>query len=195
MDGVLPAPAPDLDHRFLDEVRRASASDPGLEACIQCGTCGGSCPSAASMDHTPRELFALVLAGLRRETLSSNTPWMCLSCYFCTVRCPRAIRIPDVMYGIKSIAVREHLAPERTGADFSKTFIDHIHRFGRSYEMGLVARHYLRHHPLRLPGLAGMGISMLAHGRMGFRPHTIRGVSGLRAILARAAELEREEAA
>jgi len=176
--------------RFLDEVRAVAATNPGIEACIQCGTCGGSCPSAADMDHTPRALFALALAGLRKDVLHSNTPWMCLSCYFCAIRCPKAIRIPDVMYAIKSIATREGIQPEKTGSDFSRTFVGNIEHYGRSFEMGLVARHYLRHYPLRLPGLAPMGIAMLTKGRMGFVPHRIRGLAGLRAMLERAAELE-----
>jgi heterodisulfide reductase subunit C len=177
-------------HKFLDEVRVVAATNPGIEACIQCGTCGGSCPSAADMDHTPRALFALTLAGLRDEALHSNTPWMCLSCYLCAVRCPKAIRIPDVMYAIKAIALREGIKPEKTGSDFSREFVGNIHRYGRSYEMGLVARHYLRHYPLRLPGLAPMGIAMLTKGRMGFVPHRIRGIDGLRTMLDRAGELE-----
>jgi heterodisulfide reductase subunit C len=119
---------------------------------------------------------------------------MCVSCYFCSVRCPQQIHIPDAMYAIKSIAEREGLAPERTGADFSRTFVANIHHFGRSYEMGLVARHYLRHHPLRLPGLVPMGVAMLAKGRMGFVPKRIRGVAGVRAVLERAAEVEVTEA-
>jgi heterodisulfide reductase subunit C len=188
--GLAPAPATGAGRGFLAEIRAASVTDPGLEACIQCGTCGGSCPSADAMDHTPRALFALAMAGFREDVLRSNTPWMCLSCYFCAVRCPQAIRIPDVMYGIKSIATKEGLAPERTGADFSRTFIDNIYRYGRSFELGLVARHYLRHHPLRLPGLAPMGMAMVIKGRMGFAPHRIAGVAGLRAILARATQLE-----
>jgi len=178
------------DRLLLDEVLRVSATRPGLESCVQCGTCGGSCPSAGSMDHTPRLLFALIRAGLRDEALASNTPWLCLSCYFCTVRCPMGIRIPDVMYGIKSIAIANGVAPERTGADFSSVFVGNIERFGRSYEMGLVARHYLRHYPLRLPGLTGMGLSMVGHRRMGFMPQRIKHVDGLRRILARATELE-----
>ena len=177
-------------NRFLDEVRAVAVVDTRLEQCIQCGTCGGSCPSAADMDHTPRALFAMVLAGLRDPVLRSNTPWMCLSCYFCSVRCPQQVHIPDVMYAVKSIAEREHVAPARTGADFSHTFVGNIEHFGRSYEMGLIARHYLRHYPLRLPGLAPMGIAMLTKGRMGFVPKRIRGIAGLRAILQRAAELE-----
>ena len=176
--------------RFIDEIRAATAGDSRIETCIQCGTCSGSCPSAADMDHTPRMLFAMARAGFRHEVLTSNTPWMCVSCYFCSVRCPKEIHIPDVMYAIKSIATREHLAPEATAADFSKTFVDNIHRYGRSYEVGLVARHYLRHYPLRLPGMAPMGIGMVTKGRMDFVPHHITGLPGLRAILARAAELE-----
>lgn len=179
-----------VDRHFVDEISAATGAESRLEMCIQCGTCGGSCPSAADMDHTPRMLFAMARAGLRDEVLRSNTPWMCVSCYFCAVRCPQEIHIPDVMYAIKSIATREGVAPESTGADFSRTFVDNIHRYGRSFEVGLVARHYLRHYPLRLPGIAPMGIGMVTKGRMGFVPHRIRGIAGLRAILARAGELE-----
>jgi heterodisulfide reductase subunit C len=182
-----------ISFRFIDEINAATAGESRLQACIQCGTCGGSCPSAADMDRTPRNLFAMARAGFRYEVLHSNTPWMCVSCYYCAVRCPQEIHIPDVMYAIKSIATRAGVAPERTGADFSRTFVDNIHRYGRSYEVGLVARHYLRHYPLRLPGIAPMGIDMVAKGRMDFIPHRIRGVDGLRAILARAGDIEAEQ--
>lgn len=178
------------DHRVTQEIRSATIGESRLEACIQCGTCGGSCPSASDMDHTPRELFAMARAGMRDEVLRSNTAWMCVSCYFCAVRCPQEIHIPDVMYAIKSIATREGIVPERTARDFSRTFVDNIHRYGRSFEVGLVARHYLRHYPLRLPGMAPMGIGLVTKGRMGFVPHRIRGIAGLRAILARAQVLE-----
>ncbi len=195
MTGELTAPPPTLappppTTRFLGEVTRAAATATRLELCIQCGTCGGSCPSAMDMDHTPRQLFAMVRAGMRDEVLRSNTPWMCLTCNLCVVRCPQEIRIPDVMAVLKSIADREGTTPGSAAPDFSRTFVSNIHRYGRSYEIGLVARHYLRHYPLRLPGMAPAGLSMLAKGRMGFAIHRIRGVKGLNAILERAAELE-----
>jgi heterodisulfide reductase subunit C len=69
-----------IDFGFLEEVVRATASASRLQMCIQCGTCGGSCPSAADMDHTPRMLFAMVRAGMRDAVLRSDTPWMCVSC-------------------------------------------------------------------------------------------------------------------
>lgn len=179
-----------VDHGFLAEVLAAVPGDSRLRLCIQCGTCGGSCPSAADMDHTPRQLFAMVRAGMRDEVLRANTAWMCVSCYYCAVRCPQEVHIPDVMYGLKSIAAREGRSPESAAPDFSRTFIANIARYGRSYEVGLVARHYLRHFPLRLPGMAPAGIGMLASRRMELRPHRIRDVAGLRAILARARALE-----
>jgi len=179
-----------FDHGLLAEVAATVPGDCRLQLCIQCGTCGGSCPSAADMDHTPRQLFAMVRAGMREKALHSNTPWMCVACYYCAVRCPQEVHIPDIMYGLKSIAAREGRSPQSAAPDFSRTFISNIRRFGRSYEMGLVARHYLRHFPLRIPGMTSAGLGMLASGRMELRPHRIRDVAGLRAILARAATLE-----
>jgi hypothetical protein len=43
---------------------------------------------------------------------------------------------------------------------------------------------------LRLPNMTTSGIGMVTKGRMGFRPHHIKGIDGLNAILARATELE-----
>ncbi len=185
-----PAPARVSGGAFLSEVTAAAATPTRLELCIQCGTCGGSCPSAADMEHTPRQLFAMVRAGMRDAVLHSNTPWMCVSCHLCAIRCPQEIRIPDVMGVLKALADREGTTPGSAAPDFSRTFVSNIHRYGRSYEIGLVARHYLRHYPLRLPGMAPAGISMLAKGRMGFGIHRIANVDQLNAILDRAGELE-----
>ena len=185
---VAPTSGPDLG--FLGEVAAAAGRMSRLEMCIQCGTCGGSCPSAAEMDHTPRMLFAMIRAGMREEVMRSNTPWMCVSCYFCAVRCPQDVHIPDVMYALKAIATKAGRYPDATAPDFSRTFVDNIHTYGRSFEVGLIARHYLRHYMTRLPGVAPMGLGMLAKGRLGFRPKRIHDVHGLRAILKRAEELE-----
>jgi len=176
--------------RFLEEVSQATAGVSRLEMCIQCGTCGGSCPSAADMDHTPRMLFAMIRAGMREDALRSNTPWMCVSCYHCVVRCPQNVHIADVMYTLKSMAVRAKLYRDSTAPDFSQSFVDNIETYGRSYEFGLATRHYLKHFPLRLPGMAPMGLGMLTKGRMDIKPRRIDGIDQLKAILARAKQLE-----
>jgi heterodisulfide reductase subunit C len=181
-------PNPNL--RFLEEVSAATAGVARLEMCIQCGTCGGSCPSAADMDHTPRMLFAMVRAGMREEALKSNTPWICVSCYHCVVRCPQDVHITDVMYTLKSMAIRAKLYQDSTAPDFSSTFVDMVENYGRSFEFGLASRHYIKHFPLRLPGMAPMALGLLSKKRMGMMPTRIKGIDQLKSILERAKELE-----
>ena len=175
---------------FLEEVSEATAGESRLDMCIQCGTCGGSCPSGADMDHTPRQLFAMIRAGMREEVLRSNTPWMCVSCYYCTVRCPQEIQITDVMYTLKNMAIQSKLFKEATAPDFSQTFIGMVENFGRSFELGLASVHYLKHFPLRLPGMMPMIVGLLSRKRIVLAPHRIEGMDQLKTILARAKELE-----
>jgi heterodisulfide reductase subunit C len=178
------------DLSLMHTVASRSAGNSRLEMCIQCGTCGGSCPSAAAMDHTPRALFAMLRAGMRDEALRSNTFWMCVSCYHCVVRCPQNIHIADVMYTLKSMAIQANLYQDSTAADFSHTFIGMVEGYGRSFEMGLASLHYIKHFALRLPSMAPMAIGMLSRKRMRLAPKRIKNLSQLKAILRRAKELE-----
>jgi heterodisulfide reductase subunit C len=177
---------------FLDEVIRETVGESRLEMCIQCGTCGGSCPSGPDMDHTPRHLFAMIRAGLKDEVLASNTPWYCVSCYFCTVRCPQEVHITDIMYTLKRMAIEAKLYEEKRAPDLSQTFVSHVENYGRSFEFGLATRQYLRYQPFRLVGEASMGLELLSKGRLDLTPHRIEGRKQLRAILKKAKKLEKE---
>lgn len=178
------------DLTLLNEVSARTAGVSRLEMCIQCGTCGGSCPSSADMDHTPRMLFAMLRAGMREAALKSNTPWICVSCYHCVVRCPQNVHIADVMYTLKSMAIEAKLYQDSTAPDFSKTFVDIVEEYGRGFEFGLATRHYLRHFPLRLPSMAPMGLGLLSKQRLAIKPTRIKGIKQLQTILKRAKELE-----
>ncbi len=181
------------DLSLLHEVVEATAGESNLEMCIQCGTCGGSCPSASEMDHTPRRLFAMLRAGMREEVLTSNTPWMCVSCYYCTVRCPQEVHITDIMYTLKNMALKSGKVKDKTASDFSKTFISNIEHYGRSFEIGLAGVHNLKHAKLaaRLPNMAPMAIGMLTKkGMSPLPPKRIKGMNQLKKILKRAKELE-----
>jgi heterodisulfide reductase subunit C len=186
-----PPDATDAGVRFAAEIGAQTAGVSRLEMCIQCGSCGGSCPSAAAMDHTPRAIFAMIRAGKRDEVLRSNTPWMCVSCYHCAVRCPQDILITDVMYALKVIAEEEHILPNGTAAGFSSIFIGNVRRFGRSWELGLTGRHYTRRFLLRLPRVMPMAFSLFRHGRIGMLPARVKQRGQLKAIRRRAEELER----
>jgi heterodisulfide reductase subunit C len=191
---VSPLELADTGAGFMTEVSSRTAGVARLEMCIQCGSCGGSCPSAGTgtMDHTPRALFALIRAGKRDQVLHSNTPWMCMSCYHCTVRCPQEILITEVMYTLKVMAEEAGINPHGRAAGFSGIYAGNVRRFGRSWDMGLTARHYIRRFPLRLFGIAPMAMNLFRHGRVGIVPVRIRQRGQLSAILKRADELDHE---
>lgn len=176
--------------RFLEVVESRTPGDTRMRKCIQCGTCGGSCPSGNDMEHTPRQIFAMVRADMKDEVLSSNTIWYCVSCYLCTSRCPQEIHITDIMYTLKSMAIKNGLVEEITASDLSETFIGYVEYYGRAFELGLATRHNLRHRPLKTIGMASMGFGMLTRGRLDITPNTIKGIAGLRSILKKAKELE-----
>jgi heterodisulfide reductase subunit C len=178
---------------FLDQVVAATPGDPKLVMCIQCGTCGGSCPSGADMEHTPREIFAMVRAGMKEPVLRSNAPWFCVSCYYCMVRCPQQVHVTDLMYTLKRLSVKTKLFDESIAPDFSKTFVATVESYGRAFELGLMSQHMLRHNPFGVFKIADMGISMVTKGRLSFTPKRIKGIDGLKAILAKAKELEAED--
>lgn len=183
-----PARAP----TFFQEVLAATPGDTHLERCLQCGTCGGSCPSGPDMDHSPRALFAMIAAGMKDRVLRSNSPWYCVSCYYCMVRCPQEIHITDIMYTLKRMAVEEGYYRESTAADapkFSETFIDFVENYGRSFELGLATRYHLTHHPLDMMKMAPMAMDLLRRGRIDLTPKRIKDIDGLKAILAKAKEL------
>ncbi|MBN1886981.1 MAG: 4Fe-4S dicluster domain-containing protein [Thermoflexales bacterium] len=175
------------DVTFYEQVAAAPGGE-RLKLCLQCGTCGGSCPSGPDMDHSPRDIFALIMAGQKKEVLQSNTFWYCVSCYYCTVRCPQEIPITDIMYRLKHLAIA---AGQYTSAakDWSSTFIGQVESFGRSFELGIATQYYLTHRPLGMVGMMPMAIGMLTRGRMALLPTRIKDLVSLRAILRKAKEI------
>ncbi|OQY75788.1 MAG: heterodisulfide reductase, partial [Rhodocyclaceae bacterium UTPRO2] len=73
---------------FLGEVEKNVEEGHWVRMCMQCGVCAGSCPLGNAWAHPPQELFMMIRAGKREEVLSSDSMWMCTSCYNCIVRCP-----------------------------------------------------------------------------------------------------------
>lgn len=174
---------------FLKEIIADAPGGERIVHCLQCGSCGGSCPNGADMQYTPRTVFALINAGEREKVLSSNTMWCCVSCYFCTTRCPQKIPITEIMYALKRLAIKEHLAKDTDAPALAKTFTDMVEKYGRSFELGLASRFYLLNKPLAALKMGPMALSMFARGRMSLVPTRIRQVEQLQAIINKAKEL------
>ncbi len=83
--------------------------DAGLEkirACINCGTCTGSCPSGRRTAYRTRSAIRKALTG-DESVLEDIDIWMCSTCYYCYERCPRDIPVTDMIIKLRNIAVEE----------------------------------------------------------------------------------------
>ena len=117
-----------------------------LDSCIQCGTCSGSCPLAAAMEHGPRGLFALIRAADLESALRSNTLWLCVACHACTIRCPQEIPVAELIHGLKQLAMEHGLAPKPARMpDLYHLFAGQARARGRVSETSIAVRYGLRH--------------------------------------------------
>ena len=174
---------------FLAQVIDATPGGERLLHCLQCGSCGGSCPSGPDMDYTPRTIFAMINAGERERVLAANTMWICVSCYFCTTRCPQEVPITDIMYALKRIAIGEGKAKQSDAPALARTFTDQVEKYGRSYEFGIASLYYPLNKPMSLMKMGPMGLQMFIRGRMNVFPTRIKRVEQLQAIIKRAREI------
>ena len=175
--------------KFLQEVIGDTPNGERLVHCLQCGSCGGSCPNGADMQFTPRTIFAMIAAGQREAVLAANTMWYCVSCYLCTARCPQEIPITEIMYALKRLAIAEGAYQDTDAPALAKTFTDLLDRYGRSFELGLASRFYLFNKPLALLKMGPLGLSMFTRGRMALVPKKIKKIDQLQAIINKARQL------
>ncbi len=177
---------------LVDEIS-AMPGGKAIRLCMQCGTCTASCPNAALMDYPPAQLIAMARAGMRREVLSAKSPWMCLSCYMCAVRCPRGVVPTDLMHAFEGLAVREGVSSpaSRTPAMY-RTFKGMVASSGRLSEFWLMVRYYLRTNPVPAVGMLPLAIGLFSHGRLSVKSATMapEAIKQLRAIIAKAESLE-----
>jgi heterodisulfide reductase subunit C2 len=95
-----------------------------VEVCFQCGTCTGSCPSGRRTPYRVRQLVRKCLIGLKDDVISDDTLWMCSTCYACQERCPREIKIVEIVKMARNVAVQNgFMAPahKATGSFVIKT--------------------------------------------------------------------------
>jgi heterodisulfide reductase subunit C len=192
--GTLPVREGELRKAFLTQVDVVPGGE-RLRKCIQCGTCTGSCPVSYAMDLSPREVIARFRAGDIETILRSRTIWICASCYACTVRCPVEIRITDLLYALKRVAMDKNIRPRQFPVyALSEAFVRSVKWFGRNFEAGLLAEFFLRSMKwMDLVKMAPLGLKMLRAGRMGIFPERIAGLKDLRKIIKRAEEIERPQ--
>lgn len=181
-----PATTPEPDHS-LDQVKEM------LSACIQCGTCTASCPNAFAMDHTPRHLWRLVLDGQPDDIFHSKTFSLCSSCYYCTLRCPRGLKLTEAMAALKQIAARKKLPKFKKSDLFYQQFLASVRRNGRVREMEFMSLYFVTlKNPLAPFSYASLGLKLMRKGKVAVQVPSL-GKGRLDPIFKKVQELEAEK--
>ena len=186
-------------NNFLKEVEANVEEGDWVKMCMQCGVCAGSCPLGPHWTHSPQKIFMMIRAGKREEVLSSDSMWMCTSCYNCIVRCPRKLPITHIMHGLANYAHRLGLAPKgQPTRDFAKTFWDNLVKKGRINEVKLTMAHYFKE-GMGAGIKKGMEMQTVALGLVKAKRlnpmelvggHAVKDLKGFHAIVKKAQEIE-----
>jgi len=186
-------------NNFLKEVEERVEEGEWVKMCMQCGVCAGSCPFGPHWEHSPQKIFMMIRAGKREEVLSSDSMWMCTSCYNCVVRCPRQLPITQIMHGLATYAHRLGLAPrDQPTRHFSQLFWKNCTSAGRVNELKLTLGLYFKDGLIsgikKAWALRNIGLGMLLAKRLNplelLKGHECKDKAGIHRMLAKAHELE-----
>jgi heterodisulfide reductase subunit C len=159
--------------------------------CYQCLKCSTGCPMAEAMDLLPSQVIRMAQLGRGDELLRSETIWVCVSCYTCSIRCPNDIHIAHVMDALRELALKEGVAPKRERVVlFHQLFLASIREYGRVYEAKLLAKYEAKSGELlkNVP----LGLAMFRKGRIALLPHKVADIKGVEETFARLEEGEEE---
>jgi len=184
---------------FLHEVEANVEEGEWVKMCMQCGVCAGSCPLGNAWEHPPQELFMMIRAGKREQVLSSESMWMCTSCYNCIARCPRGLPITHIMHGLAHYAKRLGLVPKNQPTQkFAQLFWQNLTKKGRVNELKLGISLYFMNgfgEGIKV-AMANqkLGLNMLKAKRMAVSEawggHKVKDLSGFQKMIKKAQELE-----
>jgi len=92
----------------------SSSQSDTFSYCFTCTTCSTVCPVAINYGNdlnilgmVPHQIMHAAILGIPDPIFQSNMLWSCLGCYECQQHCPQGVRVADVFYELKNLAI-EH---------------------------------------------------------------------------------------
>ena len=165
-------------------VEKLFAADVSL--CYQCKRCTAGCPAVEFMDIKPHQLVRLVRMGAADRPVSGEAIWNCVGCYACTTRCPQKVPVAEIIYSLKSQALKQGRTPKRAPVpSFLNAFASTVGRYGRSQEAHMLLQYYLTTDPGGAIKERSTAIKLLRQGRLPLLPHRVRGWKAVTRMLRR----------
>ena len=190
---------PKYKNDFLREVAECVEDGQWVKMCMQCGVCAGSCPFGPHWQYSPQKIFMMIRAGKREEVLSSDSMWMCTSCYNCIVRCPRKLPITHIMHGLAHYAHRLGMAPKgQPTRAIAKMFWDNLVKTGRVNELKFSLAMYFKdgfgQGVKNAMAMQGVGLGLMKAKRLNaleiLGGHKCRDAAGIQKMVAKARDIE-----
>ncbi len=104
-----------LTEKELSSGLSISAQASTFSVCFGCQTCTNVCPVVANYENPqdilgllPHQIMHAAGLGIRDLAFGSNMLWDCVTCYQCQEQCPQGVKITDVLYELKNLAIKEH---------------------------------------------------------------------------------------
>jgi len=92
-----------------------------FSACFGCQTCTNVCPVVANYENPkdvlgmlPHQIMYAAGLGIRDLAFGSNMLWDCVTCYQCQEQCPQGVKVTEVLYELKNLAI-QGLVKKNTG--------------------------------------------------------------------------------
>ena len=186
-------------NNFLKEVEERVEDGHMVKMCMQCGVCAGSCPLGPHWEHSPQKIFMMIRAGKREEVLSSDSMWMCTSCYNCIVRCPRQLPITHIMHGLAHYANKLGMVPKgQPTQEIAKIFWNNLVKTGRVNELKFSLSMYFKDGFVQgiknALAMQSIGLGLVKAGRLNpmelFGGHKCKDSDAIKKMIAKAREIE-----
>jgi heterodisulfide reductase subunit C len=85
-----------------------------FSVCFGCQTCTNVCPVVGNYQDPksvlgllPHEIMHCLALKQKDLAIGSNMLWDCVTCYMCQEHCPQGVRITDVLYELKNLALKQ----------------------------------------------------------------------------------------
>jgi heterodisulfide reductase subunit C/nitrate reductase gamma subunit len=100
------------DRAFQGELLLSDQTS-SFSACFGCQTCTNVCPVVANYENPkevlgmlPHQIMYSVGLGIKDLAFGSNMLWDCLTCYQCQEQCPQGVKVTEVLYELKNLAIQ-----------------------------------------------------------------------------------------
>lgn len=102
-----------INKEFMEKVDLSSQATT-YSYCFSCQNCSTVCPVVGNYENPqealgllPHQIMRSVGLGLKDLAFGSKMLWDCVTCYQCQEHCPQGVKVTDVLYELKNLALKE----------------------------------------------------------------------------------------